>query len=258
MPVKVGAEIRVMDQEPYKALVYEVMRHVFAVHNELGRLLEEKIYQREIAHRVGDALREVAVEVSFADFRKVYYFDLLVGGGAIFELKAVEALGNRHRSQLLNYLFLSGLPHGKLVNLRPERVEHEFVNSMLTHRDRTCFIVADEEWREFGSSDIEDRFVAMLRDWGTGLDLGLYEEAILHGSADFSEAEIEIRMGRRSLGTQSMRLISPGVALRITALPPDHCPDFNGQLHRFLAHSSLRAVPWINVTHSQVRFRTIR
>jgi hypothetical protein len=32
---------------------------------------------------------------------------------------------------LMHYLFLTGLPHGKLVNLRPEQVEHAFVNESL-------------------------------------------------------------------------------------------------------------------------------
>ena len=62
---------------------------------------------------------------------KTYCLDMLIGGGAIFELKAVQSLMERHRRQLMQYLFLLDLPHGKLVNLRPERVDHEFVNNVL-------------------------------------------------------------------------------------------------------------------------------
>ena len=101
--------------------MYEVMRHAFDVQRELGRLFHEKIYHREIAFRIPDARCEVAVDVRFGDFCKTYYLDLLVGGGAIFELKAVEALAERHRRQLMHYLFLADLPHGKLVNLRRGR-----------------------------------------------------------------------------------------------------------------------------------------
>ena len=57
--------------------------------------------------------------MQFESFCKTYYLDLLVGGGAIFELKAVAALAEGHRRQLMHYLFLTDLPHGKLVNLRP-------------------------------------------------------------------------------------------------------------------------------------------
>ncbi len=59
------------DDEECKARAYEVMRHVFDVHAELGRLFHEKIYQREIAYRVPDARCEVAVDVRFEDFCKI-------------------------------------------------------------------------------------------------------------------------------------------------------------------------------------------
>jgi hypothetical protein len=81
MPIQVGAEIRRMEDEEFKARVYDVMRHVFDVHNELGRLFHEKIYQREVAFRARDAQREVPIEVRFDDFSKTYYLDLLIGGG---------------------------------------------------------------------------------------------------------------------------------------------------------------------------------
>ncbi len=79
MPIYVAADIRRMEEEEFKVRTYEVMRHVFDVQRELGRLLHEKIYQREIAFRVPDAQCEVAVDVRFEDFCKTYYLDLLVG-----------------------------------------------------------------------------------------------------------------------------------------------------------------------------------
>ncbi len=146
MPICVAAEIRRMDDEAFKVCAYEVMRHAFDVQRELGRLFHEKIYHREIAFRIPDARCEVAVDVRFGDFCKTYYLDLLVGGGAIFELKAVEALAERHRRQLMHYLFLADLPHGKLVNLRRGRVEHEFVNNVLTRAERTAFTAIGDSW----------------------------------------------------------------------------------------------------------------
>jgi GxxExxY protein len=260
MPIHVGADIRWLNDEEYKALVYEVMRHFFAIQSDLGRLFDEKIYQREIAFRIPDAQREVPVELHFQGFRKTYYLDLLVGAGAIFELKTAQSLTHRHRSQLLNYLFLTGLPHGKLVNLRPERVEHEFVNNTLTIADRTAFVVADDGWQELGTAGLKEGMTAMLRDWGAGLDLGLYEEvaAQLCGQPPEAETAVEIHTGLRSLGFQYMLLAASGVAIRITALPPDHHPDYEAHLHRLLAHADLRAVQWINITRPVVQFKTIR
>ena len=111
-----------------------------------GQAVPREDYHREIAFRIPDARCEVAVDVRFGDFCKTYYLDLLVGGGAIFELKAVEALAERHRRQLVHYLFLADLPHGKLVNLRRGRVEHEFVNNVLTRAERTAFTAIGDSW----------------------------------------------------------------------------------------------------------------
>ena len=106
MPIAIGAQIRRMDEHEFGEVVFETMRHVFAIHNELGRFFEEKIYQREIGFRMTEAQTEVPIDVTFDGFSKTYYIDLLVNGGAIFELKTVETLAPRHRSQLMHYLFL--------------------------------------------------------------------------------------------------------------------------------------------------------
>src|SRR5579863_9547668 len=120
MPVTVHATTRRLSQEEFSEIVYHVMGHVFKVHQEFGRYFYENIYHREIARRCGtlNASVEVPIEVTHGDFSKTYFADLLVGDGALFELKAVDALNDRHRSQLLQYLMLADLPRGKLVNLR--------------------------------------------------------------------------------------------------------------------------------------------
>ena len=150
------------------------MRHVFDVHGELGRLFHKKIYQREVAFRVPDAQRKVLVEIQFRRFLQALLFrSSSVAGRVILEMKTVETLSERHRRQLMHYLFLTGLPHGKLVNLRPDRVEHEFVNNTTTFADRASFAVANNAWQELGTVSLQQSIIAMLRDWGTGLDLGL-------------------------------------------------------------------------------------
>jgi hypothetical protein len=107
---------------------------------------------------------------------------LLVDRGAIFELKTVSRLTDEHRAQLISYLLLTGGCHGKLINFRPERVEHEFVNTTLTHADRTIFEVDDSAWNASveQAPEIRRRIEAFLRDWGTGLDLQLYVDALTH------------------------------------------------------------------------------
>jgi len=174
-----------MDDEQYKACVYEAMRHIFDIQRDFGRLFHEKIYQREAAFRIPGAQREVSIEARFEGFCKPYY------------------------------LFLTGLPHGKLVNLRPERVEHEFINNLLTLGDRTSFQLSGDGWEE-------------------------------------------IRLNGRCLGPQRMPLAAPGVALRITALPPKQHARYRADLQQFLDHTDLRVVQWINITRPIVEFTTVR
>lgn len=124
MPVWVGAKIRRLNQAEFGEIAYGVMSVAFQVQGELGRLCDEKIYKRELAFRLPGAQTEVPIELEFEDFGRMYYIDLLVGDGAMFELKAVDCLAPRHRGQLLNYLLLADAAHGKIVNFRTERVQH--------------------------------------------------------------------------------------------------------------------------------------
>lgn len=237
------------------------MEVVFKVHNELGRLFDEPVYQGAVACRIKEARIEVPLRVSFESFVKEYYLDLLVRDGALFELKAAEATHDRHRAQLLNYLQILELPHGKLVNFRGESVEHEFVNAPLLRDARIRFQVDDHDYvRATGSGlDLRDLLVAMLRDWGTGLDLNLYAEAAVHffGGESRVTRAVDILDGSVKVGTQKMRLISPGTALKVTALNRD-LDRFENHLCRFLQHTALEEIQWVNVARKQVTFRTLR
>ncbi|HEX7377972.1 MAG TPA: GxxExxY protein, partial [Pirellulales bacterium] len=120
MPITLDSPLRRLSQLEFGRIAFEVLRQAFDIHRELGRLFDEGIYQAELAHRCADARVELPVEVRFGDFKKVYFIDLLVGDGAIFEIKTAEAFHDRHRAQLVNYLLLTDLAHGKLINFRPE------------------------------------------------------------------------------------------------------------------------------------------
>src|SRR5262247_4346346 len=133
-----------------------------------GRFCDEKIYKRELARRFPGTELEVPIEIKFESFCKLYFLDVLVNGGAVFEFKAVESLTDRHRSQLLHYLMMADLSHGKLVNTRTEQVQHEFVNTTLRPSDRTSFTITDRGWGEIGDTPILEWCVAFLRDVGTG------------------------------------------------------------------------------------------
>ena len=120
--------------------------------------------------------------------------------------------------------------------------------------------MVDDGWQELGEYRMREKMIAVLRDWGTGLDLALYEQAAacLCGQPPNVESDVEVRMGDRLLGVQRMRLASPEAAIRVTALAPEWLGDFRAHLCRLLAHTDLRVIQWINVTRSSLQFRTIK
>jgi len=261
MPIQIHADTRRMNQQEFGRIAYDVMDHAFAVHNEMGRFFDENIYRDAVAGRIARSQTEVLVEVRFEDFRKDYYLDLLVDGGAVFELKTVRALGPAQRSQLLNYLLLAELPHGKLVNFRPELVGHEFVNTSLTLADRIRFDVNDCEWSETDTcaGPLAPWVVRLLRDIGAGLDLNLYEDAITHflGGEERVWQNVDVLDGPGRLGTQKLRLAGPGRTFKVTAINSTGRPRFEEHARRFLNHTSLHGIQWINITRKNVMFRTI-
>lgn len=262
MPVKVDAVIRHLSQEEFAGIAYKVMEQAFAVHNEMGRFFDEDIYRDEVAGRVANAQTEVRIEVTFEDFRKLYSMDLLVAGGGVFELKTVSALGPQHRSQLLNYLLLTGLSHGKLINFQTEMVEHEFVNTHLKLSDRTAFEVVQRNWCDPGppTRPLLSWLVELLRDIGAGLDVHLYEAAVSHvfGGEDVVIQEIEVFSGPRHLGRQKIRLTGPGWCFKVTTLDEADLSRFEEHICRFLDHTNLSGAHWINITRNQATFTSVK
>ena len=259
MPVKVGAEIRVLPEGEFAELASEAMGHVFAIHKEFGRFFDESIYKRELARRMAGVQLEVPIEVRFEPFRAWYRLDVLVRGGAAFEFKAAEALVDRHRSQLLNYLLLSGLARGKLVNVRCEQVQHEFVNSVLDRTDRTQFSVDHTFWNIEDNGSLLEWVVALLRNLGTGLDVSLYEDAITQflGGSEVVEKQVAVFTGDNCLGSQPFRHVRPGSALKVTAINDD-LTAFEAHACRLLSHTRLESIEWINVGRHRVTFRTLQ
>jgi GxxExxY protein len=261
MPTEVTETIRVLSQQAFGEIAYEIMNQAFQIHNDLGRFFEEDSYQRELGHVLGPRARtEARIRVKHLDFCKTYFIDLLVDQGAIFELKTVDHLQDEHRAQLLNYLLLCECRHGKLINFRPDRIEHEFMNTTLTGADRTAFEVDDSAWdySVAQASEISRLIQEFLRDWGTGLDLRLYVDALTHflGGEQQILREIDIVSEGRYIGRQTARLVGVDTSFKFTALPSS-LETFESHARRFLKHTNLNHVLWINVTLRNVTFKTL-
>ena len=260
MPITIGADIRKLSQQEFSRIAFSVTRELFDLHNTLGRLFDEQVYQQALASRIDDVQTEVRVEVSYAEFFKQYYLDALVDGGALFEFKAVSALNNSHRSQVLNYLLLTGLQHGKLVNFRSDRIEHEFVNTKLTRDTRTRFLVDELEWQptQGFENETKESIVEMLREWGTCLSRSLYNDAITDVLCGRNPEvrEIEVFADGSPIARQGILQCSPGIAFKTTTIEGG-LESYREHLYRFLVHTSLDAIQWVNIGRDRVRLETM-
>ena len=258
MPFSLRAPIRRLSQGEFGDLSYEVMRHVFDIHNQLGRFFDERIYKCELAHRLDNVRLEVPIDICFESFRTTLFLDVLVGDGGVFEFKAAEKISATHRAQLLQYLMLCELAHGKLINVRPEKVEDEFVNTTLRLADRIAFAVDSTRWNPVVGEalHLKEQIVALLRDWGVGLQIPLYEAAVAHLLGSLVETEVDVMIDGRSVGAQRVRMMAPGVLMKITGLS---CPldRFENHARRLLAHLDAHAIAWINISLQQVTFTTL-
>lgn len=264
MPIQTSAPITVFDQEAFHAVDKVVRGCAFDIHNELGRYLDERLYQAELAARLSarnmSASREMRMTLTLDDFSRDYFADLLVNGGVIIETKAVNKLTHAHKAQTLTYLYLCGLHHGTLLNLRPDRVEHQFVSTTLTMKDRRRIELNLQGWKPF-TPRCETLYTTLnraLADWGARLSPVLYRDIIVHFLGGESEVahKVEVRSNHGPLGKQPVSLVAPDIAFSVTS--SGHRPDIvRDHQHRFLRHTDLRAMHWINLGGQTITIQTI-
>jgi GxxExxY protein len=262
MPIHFSQPSPALTQAEFGEIAYQVLGQVFAIHNELGRFFEESIYKRALAAIRTDVTLEAPLDITFGDFSKRLFLDVVVGPGAIFECKAAETIHPRHKAQLLQYLMLAEQRHGMLINVRPFTVQHEFVNNALSPDERRRFEVQAEDWnrRTAGAQQFEDAVVGLLNDWGTCLQLSLYEEALVHclGGEALVRHDGAVLLQGQTIGEQVFRCAAPGVAFKLTALEStEACDRFEDHTHRLLAHTDLSAILWANLGRHRLTFKTI-
>jgi len=136
MPIDCPIELPRITDEEMRSVDYAVMSHVFATHNELGRLADEVVYQEKLARLLIaagiEATTEVPIELSFRDFSARLEMDLVVEQKVIYELKATAALLPTHESQLLSYMYLTNatVSWGKRVGGPNSRIDRRLGNRL--------------------------------------------------------------------------------------------------------------------------------
>lgn len=112
----------------HKTLSDSVLGMAFSVHNIIGPGLLESAYEGalviELAHAGVPFERQRVYPLYYkGELAGAYIADLVVDNSIILELKSVKALGSTMEAQLINYLRLSGVPVGYLLNFRNTRVD---------------------------------------------------------------------------------------------------------------------------------------
>lgn len=113
-----------------KELVFQIVGCAMRVHNEIGHGLREKTYERALCVE----LKHESVPFSQQSQYPVIYRgekidecvpDLIVDGRLIVEAKTVESIVDDHRGQVLNYLRVTGLKVGVILNFKHAKLQWE-------------------------------------------------------------------------------------------------------------------------------------
>jgi len=102
-------------------LAHAVIGAAIEVHRQLGPGFLESVYEEALSVELEDRQipfeRQMEISVPYKHRHiGVQRIDLLVGGSLIVELKAIEALAEIHRAQVISYLKATHLRLGLLIN----------------------------------------------------------------------------------------------------------------------------------------------
>jgi GxxExxY protein len=120
----------------YEKESYVILGALFEVYGVLGTGFSEEVYQEAVEKELTlrsipfEAQKELRLFYKGSLMNKFYRVDLVCFDKIILELKAVKTLLPEHEAQILNYLKVTQLPLGFLVNFNhfPKLDLKRFVN----------------------------------------------------------------------------------------------------------------------------------
>ena len=109
---------------------YQIIGAAMAVHTELGCGFLERVYKAALRLEFQDRnivfKKEVLLPIEYKkrDLQLNYKADFLCWQEVLIEVKAADAIHDRHVAQLINYLKASQLKRGLVLNFGATRLEH--------------------------------------------------------------------------------------------------------------------------------------
>ena len=140
-----------MNKQEYKE-IYDVVGAAMEVHTTLGRGMAEPIYQEALAmemKRRGMTFeREKPLRMHYKGvlLEKVYFADFYYNG-IIIELKSVDEVISDHRAQLFNYMRITGMHRGILLNFGETRLRSE--RYLYLQEEDDFVLLTQENYKEF-------------------------------------------------------------------------------------------------------------
>lgn len=110
---------------------FKINGAIYEVHKALGPGLLEKVYQealeKELKFQGIPFEREKSFTITYKgeELEQKYIADFVIYDKIVVELKAVEELLPVHKAQVINYLAITGLKLGLLVNFNTRQVKPE-------------------------------------------------------------------------------------------------------------------------------------
>ena len=113
-----------------KDLVYRIIGCAMAVHNEIGHGFREKTYENalcvEFKHEGLEYAQQSAFPVMYRNEKVDRYIpDLIVENKIIVDTKTVDGIIDEHRGTILNYLRITNLQVGLIINYKHPKLEWE-------------------------------------------------------------------------------------------------------------------------------------
>ncbi len=117
-----------MDANELNKLSEKIIGCAFRVHNVLGCGFLEKVYENALIHELKkdslDVDQQKPIQIIYDGIVVGdYIIDILVESGIILELKATKEIDNIHEAQMLNYLNVTQLKLGLILNFGTPKLQ---------------------------------------------------------------------------------------------------------------------------------------
>ena len=126
--------------EPEDLVTKTIIGRAMAIHSELGPGLLESVYEYFLTHELrklgfrAERQQPVPVEYDGLIVDLGFRADIIVNDEVLIEIKAVEKLAPIHEAQILNYLRLSGIERGLLINFHSDSLKDGIRRFSLTKK----------------------------------------------------------------------------------------------------------------------------